>query len=128
MKFISPKKDGNGFTLLEVLVAVAILGGTLTILLGAVNRNLILASDSKNSTIAAYLAQRLVTDIELEGYPNVRTEEGEFQDYPSFRWRISIEPFEISQLDTEIRLVQVQIIWDEGTKNFDVWFAVSILG
>jgi len=128
MKFISPKKNGNGFTLLEVLVAVAILGGTLAILLSAVNRNLILASDSKNSTIAAYLAQRLVAGIELEGYPDVRTEEGEFQDYPGFGWRISIEPFEISQLDTEIRLVQVQILWDEGTKNFDVWYAVSSFG
>jgi len=41
--------DKSGFTLLEVLVAVVILGSTLAVLLGTVNRNLVLASDSKKS-------------------------------------------------------------------------------
>ena len=50
----------KGFTLLEVIIAVAIMGASLAILLGAVNRNLVMASQSKNQSIAYALAQQKI--------------------------------------------------------------------
>jgi general secretion pathway protein I len=117
----------HGFTLLEVLVAVVILGTALAVLLAAVNKNLILASKSKNLTIAGILAQKKLTEIELEGFPEIREEKGEFEEAPGFNWFLSIRPFEISQLGTEIRVVRLLIIWDEGEKDFEVTLAVSEL-
>ena len=52
MKTHSQISAKNGFTLLEVIIAVAIMGASMAILLGAVNRNLVLASKSKNQSIA----------------------------------------------------------------------------
>jgi len=117
--------SNRGFTLLEVLVAVAILGAGLAVLLGAVNRNLIMASQSKNLSIAGLLAQRRLAEIELEGYPEIREEQGQFEEAPEFRWFLSVRPFEISNLDTKIRIVILRITWDDGRKDFQVSMAFS---
>jgi type II secretion system protein I len=118
-------KSPNGFTLLEVLVAVAILGAGLTVLLGAVNRNLIMASESKNLSIAGLLAQRKLAEIELEGYPEIGQEQGQFEEAPEFNWFLSVVPYQIANLDTEIRIVILRITWDEGKKDFQVSIALS---
>lgn len=117
--------SNRGFTLLEVLVAVAILGAGLAVLLGAVNRNLIMASQSKNLAIAGLLAQRRLAEIELEGYPEIREEAGQFEEAPEFKWFLSVMPYEISNLDTKIRIVILRITWDDGKKDFQVSMALS---
>jgi prepilin-type N-terminal cleavage/methylation domain-containing protein len=114
-----------GFTLLEVIIAVAIIGSSLAILLGAVNKNLILASQSKNLSIASFLAQRKLGEIEVEGFPELGNQEGVFEEQPEFRWYLSVQPYNIEQLGTEIRIVILTISWDEGNKEFTVATAIS---
>ncbi|MGQ0794020.1 MAG: type IV pilus modification PilV family protein [Deltaproteobacteria bacterium] len=115
----------GGFTLLEVLVALAILGLSLTVLLGAVNRNLALASKSRNLTVAEALAQKKITEIELEGYPEIREESGEFEESPGFRWFLSINPLPIAQLGIELRVINLEVQWDGGRENFIITLATS---
>ncbi len=114
-----------GFTLLEVLVAVVIMGSTLAVLLGAVNRNLVLASDSKSLSIARMLAQDKISEIELAGYPDNITEEGEFEDHPEFKWHLTIAPLNIASLETDIKLVNLLISWDNDQKDFEITFAMA---
>jgi|GEM_PF-372698 len=120
----SPSGSG-GFTLLEVIIAVAILGASLAILLGAVNKNLILASRSKNLSIASSLAQQKLGEIELAGYPEVGEEQGVFEESPGFSWYLSVLPYNIEQLGTEIRVVLLTVTWDEGQKELTVATAIS---
>ena len=115
----------RGFSLLEVLIAVAILGASLAILLGAVNKNLILASRSKNLSIASSLAQQKLGEIELAGYPEVGEEQGVFEQSPGFNWYLTVLPYDIEQLGTEIRVVLLTVSWDEGQKDFTVATAIS---
>src|SRR3990172_3038929 len=117
----------TGFTLLEVLVAVAILGAALAVLLGAVNKDLILASQSKNLVIASALAQRKLSEIELKGFPEEVEEEGEFTEAPGFKWYSSVTHLGLPGLDTEIRVVRLLITWDEGKKDYEVTLAMSNL-
>lgn len=119
------KSEFRGFTLLEVLVAVVILGTALAVLLGSVNKNLILASQSKSLTIAGILAQRKLTEIELEGFPEVREEQGQFEESPGFNWFLSVRPLDIRELGVSIRVVRLIITWDEGKEDFEVTIAVS---
>jgi len=114
-----------GFTLLEVIIAVAIIGSSLAILLGAVNKNLVLASQSKNITIASFLAQRKMVEIEVEGFPEIGNQEGSFEELPEFRWYLSVQPYNIEQLGTEIRIVILTVSWDEGQREFTVATAIS---
>lgn len=115
----------GGFTLLEVIVAVAIMGAALAILLGAVNKNLTLASRSKNLSIASSLAQQKLGEIELEGYPEVGEEQGIFEESPGFGWYLTVLPYDIEQLGTEIRVVILVVTWDEGQREFTVATAIS---
>lgn len=117
--------DKSGFTLLEVLVAVVILGSTLAVLLGAVNRNLVLASDSKNISIARMLAQNKISEIELDGYPSNKNEEGEFEDFPRFKWYLSVVPLNISSLETDIKIVKLLVTWDNDQQDFEITLAMS---
>jgi len=114
-----------GFTLIEVLVAVIILGTALAVLLGSVNKNLILAFQSKSQTIAGILAQQKLSEIELEGFPQIREEQGVFEEAPGFNWFLSVRPFDIRELGTSIRVVRLLITWDEGKEDFEVTLAVS---
>lgn len=115
----------KGFTLLEVIIAVAIMGAALAILLGSVNRNLMQASLSKNQSIAQTLAQQKMSEIELDGYPQVGEEQGPFEEFPGFYWFVRVLPYDIEQLGTEIRIVIVDVTWDEGKKVYQVATAIA---
>lgn len=117
--------NSPGFTLLEVIIAVAILGASLAILLGAVNNNLVLASRSKNLSIASSLAQQKMGEIELAGYPDEGEEQGVFEENPDFNWYVTVLPYDIEQLGTEIRIVLLTVTWDQGQKEFNVSTAIS---
>jgi general secretion pathway protein I len=117
----------SGFTLLEVLVAVAILGAALTVLIGSVNKNLMLASQSKDLVIAGALAQRKLSEIELQGFPEEGEKSGEFEESPGYVWYMSVTPLGLPGLNTEIRMVRLLITWDEGKKDFEVTLAMSNL-
>ncbi len=117
--------DKSGFTLLEVLVAVVILGSTLAVLLGTVNRNLVLASDSKNLSIARMLAQNKISEVELAGYPSDTNEEGEYEDFPGFKWYLSIVPLNISSLETDIKIVKLLVTWNNDQQDFEITLAMS---
>jgi type II secretion system protein I len=118
-------KRDKGFTLLEVIIAVAIMGASMAILLGSVNRNLVVASKSKNQSIAYSLAQQKIGEIELQGYPQVGLDQGTFEEFPGFNWYVNVLPYDIEQLGTEIRIVMVDIAWDEGNQVFKVATAIS---
>ena len=118
-------KRDKGFTLLEVIIAVAIMGASMAILLGSVNRNLVVASKSKNQSIAYSLAQQKLGEIELQGYPQVGLDQGTFEEFPGFNWYVNVLPHDIEQLGTEIRIVMVDIAWDEGNQVFKVATAIS---
>lgn len=92
----------GGFTLLEVMVALAILASTLVVLLQIVTNNVRATNHAKLTTAATLLARGKMIDIEdgiLEnGFStDNETEHGTFRDqgYPDFRWDSSIERIEL---------------------------------
>jgi hypothetical protein len=64
--------------LLEILVAVAILGVTLTSLLGLQARNVRLTAEAQQLTVAGMLASRLMAEIQAGPFPALGIEEGKF--------------------------------------------------
>ncbi len=113
----------GGFTLLEVVVAVAILGAAAAVLLGSVNRNLELAFHSKNLLVATALAQKRMAEIELDDALETGEWEGTFDEAPSFAWHLTVEPFVVGGLDTEMLLVRLVVTWDEGNRSLEVTYA-----
>jgi prepilin-type N-terminal cleavage/methylation domain-containing protein len=86
-KGFSPRR-GAGFTMLEVLVAVAITGGAIVMLLQAHSASMKLYERCHEMVIAQHLARELVSEIEVSGYPGDVDEEGDVSEkYPGFKWR-----------------------------------------
>jgi prepilin-type N-terminal cleavage/methylation domain-containing protein len=96
------RRSSSGFTLLEIMVAIAILSSTLVVLLSIVTNNVRSTNHAKMTTSATLLARTKMVDIEDEILDNGFTDSdenatGSFKDlgYPQFRWETSIERIEL---------------------------------
>ncbi len=92
----------RGFTLLEVMVALAILTTTLVVLLQIITNNVRATNHAKMTTAATLLARSKMTDLEDSILENGfstdnETDKGTFRDqnFPSFRWESTIERIEL---------------------------------
>lgn len=103
----------RGFTLIEVLVALAIIAFAVVGLLGLQARNIKAIARDQNLTRATLLARELLSQIQyqvlLSGLEGLDSKTGEFQGYPGFRWEQEV----ISTGLDEMREVVVRVIFDE---------------
>jgi general secretion pathway protein I len=93
----------SGFTLLEVLVAMAVLAVALVGLLGLYNRSLALTIRAQRLSTATLLVQEMLTRTQLEGLAANRVTSGDFSElhpgqYPEFSWRRTIRPTPLKDL------------------------------
>jgi type II secretion system protein I len=95
-------RSGAGFTLLEVMIALAILAMTAAVLVEIVTNNVRATNHSKLTTAATFLARSKMVDLEeqttVNGFSeNNETANGTFKDqgYPDFRWESQIERVEL---------------------------------
>jgi prepilin-type N-terminal cleavage/methylation domain-containing protein len=72
------RERAGGFTLLEILVAVAILGVALVSLVGLHARNIRLLAESQQTTLAGLLAARLAAETQGGPFPMVGSQTGVF--------------------------------------------------
>ena len=78
----------TGFTLLEVMVAVAILAISMATLFGSQSQSLVLATEAKFNTNASLLAGLKLAELE-SGRVEPVDDEGDFgADFPGYRWKI----------------------------------------
>ncbi len=136
-------RRGGGFSLLEVMVAVAILATSLTVLLTFSGNTMLKSGRAENLVVATMLARQKMTEIDIDlekakiirEFPEERSEEGEFDEpYEDFRWKMEIRKIELPapvtgdegsiqeivgrQLTREIsrtvRELKLAVVWDEG--------------
>ncbi|HGJ64801.1 TPA: type II secretion system protein GspI [bacterium] len=101
--------NNKGFTLLEIVVALAISAMTLPALLQAFSNGIRNYSIIENRTTAYYLLKLKMGQVEMTGYPEVGSEEGDFGDDSRFKWAT-----EVNNTDTDgLREVIVTISWEE---------------
>jgi general secretion pathway protein I len=110
-----------GFTLLEVLVAVAVLGLALVSLLGLHVRNIDLIGRDQRVTEATLLARALMTGIATAPFPELGASAGDFEldypdRYPDVRWEQEVltTPF------PGLREVRVRVFRSERESGDDV--------
>ncbi len=101
-------RSSRGFTLLEVMVSLAIISLTLTMILSLLNRSAAIHVSSEQSTIGILLAQEILVKTELGGIPSVGQTKGDFgSKFPQFRWSRDVK----STLFPQVREVFIEVFW-----------------
>ena len=120
----TPVASQSGFTLLEVLLAIALLAIALPVLLGLRNFDLELHARANDLTEATMLAQEKLIETELVAVYAVGEVSGDFQGTPPgvqttlpvdrasrYRWKRTITTTSLPL----IREVRVQVSWLRGS-------------
>lgn len=113
----------QGFTLIEVVIALAILGVGLTVIIELFSGGLRLGRASVEYTKAVNFARMKMEEIAIK--PNIQegTDEGEFD--PTYRWQVEIKKMDLlsAQKDrdlnppVELFQVKVNVLWKSGSKE-----------
>jgi type II secretion system protein I len=91
-------KSQNGFTLLEVMVALAIIAAVTLTLLGAVNYHLGIVSDERDSTAFTILARSRIAELVQQGSLQQRSEGTFAPSHPELAWRTELLPTQLPEL------------------------------
>lgn len=112
----SIETEQNGFTLVEIVVTIAILGISLPPLLNAFTSGARGQALAENRTTALYLLKYKMGEVEAEGFPEVRTEEGEFDGNDQYTWSITVVDIDSEELEG-LRQVTVSVFWQYRQKE-----------
>ncbi len=128
-RIIRVKKD-SGFTLLEVMVAVAILGISMVITMQLFTGALRSASLSRRYTEAVFLARHKLEELSLDNKLQAGEQAGNFDDeYAAYNWLAEVSPYTTS-LPTEINEeakarpkvvhIKLTVAWEEQNRTYHV--------
>ncbi len=114
------EKEDFGFTLLEVMVAIALIAIALTAVLGSQSQSVSLAGEARFSTTAALLAQSKLAQIELRDPEDLTSDSGDFdEDFPGYTWRVRVSNVMLDRpenVSDHLKQVDLTIVWGEDEK------------
>lgn len=113
---------GHGFTLMEVLAALALVAVVLPVVMQGFSIASSLASSAKDRTEAAALADSKLNELVATGVWNQGVLSGDFApDQPNYRWKAEVKNWDSSTLQE----LDVHVVWT--SRGADREFVVSTL-
>lgn len=113
----------NGFTFLEVLVAIAILGIGFTLMVSIFRQNSEISKKGQDYYVASLIGQKKMEEIIQQGYANLHNSVNQTSDKPAkyeenskYGWM-----YKINAQENDILKVKVSITWPwpENTHHID---------
>ncbi|OGP67028.1 MAG: type II secretion system protein GspI [Deltaproteobacteria bacterium RBG_19FT_COMBO_43_11] len=116
-----------GFTLMEVLIAMAILAIALVGVFQLQSQSISMATDSRFMTTAALLAQSKMVEIESGIVSSSRAQDGDFgDDYPQYSWRLEVTDTQLPQFKKIEVTVRNKAFLRGGTYKLVLYKATGI--
>lgn len=109
----------NGFTLLEVMVALAVLATTLTVIYQLHGQTMQISGRARFYNLAPMLAQSKLSELEQNEHKELAESSGDFgEDFPGYRWSIQLEDVAPDLLTTkEYHLTHIEIVVSDNDNN-----------
>ena len=104
----------KGFTLIEIMVSLAILGISLVVLLGLRNRDLAISSEANHIVVATLLAHERVALFSLEQDKDLGERKGGFEEpYQDYKWALTLSETGFPK----IKELSINVIWNEQNRE-----------
>lgn len=119
----SHRHESKGFTLLEVIVALAVLAICLTVVYRMQHVTVTMSVKSRFLTMAPQLAQAKLTEIERQSFEQIVGDSGDFgEDFPNYTWKVSVEEIDSELIpDRNYHLVRINIdIAKDDTNSYQL--------
>lgn len=117
-RFLHVADRAAGFTLLEVMISVAVIAISLTALLGLQSQSISLANEAKINTLAGLLAQSKMAQILGQEADILAASSGDFgDDYPEFRWEVEQKEAsagDAADLSDYLMQIDLTLSWGHG--------------
>ncbi len=111
------KPQRSGFTLLEIMIALAIVSIAMVSLLALANRSISVHDRLQRITAATLLAQQKMAETEVNarhGALQSAELQGEFSGpYAEYRWRITYADMPLPS----VQMVTVTVLWGDEERN-----------
>jgi len=104
----------KGFTLLEVMIAMAILATTLVVVFQSQSQSISMAGRARFETTASFLAQSKMAEVEATSPEDMVSDRGDFgDDFPGYSWQVAVTGTEIELL----KKIEVKVVNERMTSN-----------
>ena len=106
----------SGFTLLEVMLAMAILAIALVAVFQSQSQSISMANKSRFATTASLLAQSKMAEIEAMDLEDISSDSGDFgEDFPDYSWRVDVTETEIENLKkVKVTVINERMVSDNS--------------
>lgn len=119
--FLWIQKQYQGFTLLEIMVSISIIGIVFVAIYEMHFTTLAMTQTTQFSTTAPALAQQKMAQFEQSAFEDLTEMSGDFgETYPGYRWKIVIDSVEsqiLGNISTDMKKIDLTIFQsnDRGT-------------
>lgn len=107
-----------GFTLVEVIVALAMLSIGLGVVLGVISSSLRQAAKAERMAEAGSLAQSLMAEVGVDIQIKPEARDGQFPH--GYRWRLKMQPYgdarEREEWPVGVYAISTEVEWDDGAQ------------
>ena len=118
------KSGRDGFTLLEMMVAVSVIAIVLLAVYRLHSQTLLMNISARFYTMAPLLAQSKLAELETSTDIDLSEESGDFgEDYTGYNWEIIISDIESEQLENtadKLKQIDIKVIFNQGELSYDL--------
>ena len=121
---VDRRHTGSGFTLLEVMVAMAIMAIVLVSVYRMHSQTLTMNTAARFYTQAPMLAQSKLAQIEVDSSGINGTDSGDFGDkFPGYTWRISTEEVvseALGEIAADLKRIDMTVVFNSDEYSYNV--------
>jgi general secretion pathway protein I len=119
-----PMQAGNGFTLLEVCVAVFVIAIVLLAVYRLQSQTLLMNYSARFYTTAPLLAQMKLAEIDATGLEDIIDESGDFgQEFPGYTWEMGTDEVDTEALEKTaeaLKRIDLRILLNGGELEYSL--------
>ena len=118
-RVLSHSRYSEGFTLMEVLVALAVLAIALTSIYRLQGQTFLMSASARFYNQAPQLAQMKLSEVETQNFKEITGGNGDFgNNYPGYAWAVSVEEIPSDLITSQqYHLTRIEITVSNDDEN-----------